>query len=282
VLNDFKTLLLLGLISGLLLAVGAALGGRVGLTFGLMVAVVMNLGTWWFSVPLVKRMTGARTVHPNEWPDLHRLVGELAQQARLPKPEVLYTEDPVPNAFATGRSPRHAAVAVTKGLVERLDEREVRAVLAHEMAHVLHRDTLISAIAGTLAAAITFLARMAFWFGGSRSRGGNPLVFFLTIFLAPMAAMLIKMAISRTREFQADATGARLCGDPEGLALALERIHGVTVPAELGQDPLRQSTSHMMIANPFSKSLFSTHPPMEERVRRLRAMAKAGATFRGI
>jgi heat shock protein HtpX len=278
--NTLKTTLLLGLLTGLLLWVGQALGGTQGLVIGLVFAAVMNLGSYWFSDQIVLRMYGAQELPPEAAPDLHRIVRELATGAQMPMPRIYLIPSESPNAFATGRSPAHAAVAVTQGIMRLLTLDELRGVLAHELSHVYNRDTLISAIAATLAGVILMVARMAQFaalFGGmrrdERDEGGGALGLLVTIVVAPLAAMLIQMAISRSREYQADATGARLSHRPDALAAALEKIGMASGRVPLPASP---ATAHLFIVNPLRgqwlANLFSTHPPIEERVRRLRAM----------
>ncbi len=273
--NGVKTVLLLGALSGLLLVIGDVLGGANGLMIGLMIAVVMNIGSYWFSDKIVLRMYSAQEVgaeHP-----LYRVTERLARQAGLPMPKVYVIPDPSPNAFATGRNPQHAAVAATQGILQVLNERELEGVIAHELAHVKHRDILISSIAATLAGAIMFAARMAMYagmFGGGRSddrdQGANPIALLGMMILAPMAAMLIQAAISRSREFSADAGGAAIAGNPYGLADALRKIDAYSHRVPLDANP---ATAHMFIMNPFSggglMSLFSTHPPTDARIRAL-------------
>jgi heat shock protein HtpX len=277
--NQFKTLVLLASISGILVVVGGVFGGRMGMILGLGLGAFMNLVSWWKSDALVMRMTGAKEVPLGSMPELHSIVEELALRAGIPKPKVLYVDDGTPNAFATGRSPRHAAVAVTRGLVQTLDERQLRGVLAHEFAHIIQRDTLISAITATIAGAITLLANLAQWaaiFGGGRDDDQHPLAMIATALLAPVAAMLVQMAISRTREYRADAVGAELCQDPLALASALELIDGVANQrASRGLVVNQPSVSHMMILGLNFGGLsrfFATHPPMHLRIQKLRAM----------
>ena len=272
--NVLKTALLIGALSGVLLFLGATLGGRTGLILMFGVAMVINIGSWFFSDKIVLKTTGAQPVPEGELGWLHEDVEELAARAGIPKPRLYMTRDPSPNAFATGRSPAKGIVAVTAGLLNTLDRREVRGVLAHEIGHVTNRDTLVSAVAATLASAITFLAYSARFMGRGRGgRGGNPLVLLLLALLAPLGAGVIRMAISRTREYAADARAADLSGDPEGLASALE---GLSRGAR--RQPLQQEGARAVhfIVNGFAGGLgrlFSTHPPTEERVKRLRAMA---------
>jgi len=273
--NGVKTVLLLGALSGLLLVIGDVVAGPNGLMFGLIVAAVMNLGSYWFSDKIVLRMYRAQQVGPDH--PLYRMTERLARQAGLPMPKVYLIPDPSPNAFATGRNPEHAAVAATQGIMQVLNERELEGVIAHELAHVKHRDILISSIAATLAAAIMMAARMAMYagmFGGGRQddreQGSNPIALLAMMILAPMAAMLIQAAISRSREFSADAGGAQIAGNPYGLADALRKIETASRRVPMDANP---ATAHMFIMKPFSggglMSLFSTHPPTEARIRAL-------------
>jgi heat shock protein HtpX len=269
--NGLKTALLLGALSGLLLLLGEALGGSQGLMFGFVIAAVMNLGSYWFSDKIVLKMYGAKEVgagHP-----LYRITANLAQRGGLPMPKVYIIPQDSPNAFATGRNPDHAAVAATEGIMRILDEHELEGVIAHELAHVKHRDILISSIAATIAAAIMMVSRFAIFFGGGRdndNRGANPIALLATIILAPLAAMLIQAAISRSREFAADAGGAAIAGTPTGLMNALRKIEATARRVPLDANP---ATAHMFIIKPFSGagmlSLFSTHPPTEQRVQAL-------------
>jgi heat shock protein HtpX len=273
--NGLKTALLLGALTGLLMVIGEMLGGAQGLVFAFVLAGVMNFVSYWFSDKIVLRMYNAQEVgagHP-----LYRIVERLARQGGLPMPRVYVIPTASPNAFATGRNPRHAAVAATEGILRVLDERELEGVLAHELAHVRHRDTLTSAVAATIAAAIIMVARMAGYaamFGGMGSRddreGTNPLAMLLMLVLAPVAAMLIQMAISRSREFAADAGGAQIAGNPYGLADALRKIERVAKQVPLDANP---ATSHLFIIKPFTRgglmSLFASHPPTEQRIARL-------------
>lgn len=279
--NTLKTTVLLAALTGLILWCGQALGGPNGLIVAFVFALLMNAGSWWWSDKLVIALYRAREVGPEEAPMLHRVVRNLATQARLPMPKVYVVPSQSPNAFATGRSPDRAAVAVTEGILRLLDERELTGVLAHEMAHIANRDTLISAVAATLAGAIMMLANMARWamvFGGhsrdDRDGGGGVLGLLAMTIVAPLAAMLIQMAISRSREFQADATAARTCRDALGLASALKKISGYAERVPLPASP---ETAHLFIVNPLRgggvQSLFSTHPPVEKRVERLERIA---------
>jgi heat shock protein HtpX len=275
--NGLKTALLLGLLSGLLLAIGEYFGGPSGLLLAFIFAAVMNLGSYWFSDKIVLRMYKAQEVGPGH--RLYMMVERLARQAGLPMPKVYIIPDPSPNAFATGRNPEHAAVAATEGILQILTDTELEGVLAHELAHVKHRDILISSVAATLAAAIIGAARMAQFaamFGGyggrgeGRDRGSNPIALLAMIILAPLAAGLIQMAISRSREFSADAGGAQIAGNPYGLADALRKIDAAAKRVPLDANP---ATAHMFIVKPFSggglMSLFSSHPPTEDRIRAL-------------
>ena len=273
--NTVKTVMLLGLLSGLLLALGEWLGGSGGLLFAFVVAVAMNFGSYWFSDRIVLRMYRAEPVGPEH--ALHRMTARLAQRANLPMPKVYVIPDDSPNAFATGRNPRHAAVAATTGLLRFLDEPEIEGVIAHELAHVRHRDILIGSIAATVAATIMMVARMAQFaaiFGGFGGRddneGSNPLALLATIIVAPLAAMLIQAAISRSREFAADRGAAAIAGNPYGLAAALKKIDAAQQRIPLDASP---ATAHMFIMMPLSGrgmlSLFSTHPPTEQRIHAL-------------
>lgn len=277
--NTFKTVFLLGTLTGLLVVFGNYFGGTQGMMIAFLFALVMNFGAYWFSDKIVLAIYKARQVTEAEAPELVSLVRSLSQRARLPMPKVWIVPSPAPNAFATGRNPQHAAVAVTEGLLQIMNRDQLEGVLAHELGHVTNRDTLISAVAATLAGVIMMLANMARWaafFGGGRDdedRGGGILGLLAMAILAPIAALLIQMAISRTREFVADATAARLTKKPLALASALERLQVAAERIPLDANP---ATSHMFIVNPLSgKSLvrlFSTHPPVEERVKRLRAI----------
>ena len=269
--NTLKTALLLGVLSALLMFIGQALGGGGGMVAGFFFAVAMNFGSYWFSDKIVLRMYRAQEVGPGH--RLYDLVTLLAQRAGLPQPKVYIIPDPSPNAFATGRNPEHAAVAATEGILGVLDDEELAGVIAHELAHVKHRDILISSVAATIAAAIMMISRFAMFFGGSRDddRGGsNPLALFATVLLAPIAAGLIQMAISRSREFAADAGGAAIAGGPHGLVNALRKIEVASKRVPLDANP---ATAHMFIIKPFSGAgllgLFSSHPPIEDRIQAL-------------
>ena len=280
-MNNVKTVLLLGLLSGLLLLAGEALGGREGLWMGLMLAILMNFVSYFFSDRIALAMYSAQPVSETENPSIYRrlapLVRGLCQRMGLPMPKLYLIPEASPNAFATGRNPKHASVAVTAGLLELMDDRELEGVLGHELGHVRNRDILISTIAATLAAAITFVARMAFWFGGRRDSeedSGSALGGLLMLIVAPIAALLIQMAISRTREYAADATGAQAAGQPFGLISALKKLDAYARRIPMDASP---ATAHMFIVMPLGGGgallrLFSTHPPIEERVRRLQAV----------
>jgi heat shock protein HtpX len=271
--NGVKTVLLLGAMSGLLLVIGELMGGANGLVIAFVLAAVMNMASYWFSDKIVLRMYRAQEVPPGH--PLYAMVARLAQRASLPMPKVYIIPDSSPNAFATGRNPSHAAVAATQGIMQVLSEHELEGVIAHELAHVKHRDILISSVAATIAAAIVMVARMAGWAamfsGGRDERGGsNPLALLAMIIVAPLAAMLIQAAISRSREFAADAGGAAIAGTPYGLADALRKIDAVSRRVPLDANP---ATAHMFIVKPFAGrgmlALFSTHPPTEARIQAL-------------
>jgi heat shock protein HtpX len=280
-MNGRKTTLLLGLLSGFLLVGGRALGGERGLFYGLLLAIGMNFFSYFFSEKMALMSSRAQRVSETQYPEIYRrlepLVRPLAERMGIPMPKLWVTPDLSPNAFATGRNPAHASVAVTSGILQIMKDRELSAVLAHELGHVKNRDILISSIAATLASAITYLAQMAMWFGGSRDdrdrRGGNPFALLLMIFLAPLAAALIRMAISRTREFSADATSAKTLGTAQPMINALVTLDSVGKQIPLDASP---SMSHMYIMKPFSGGnflkLFSTHPPTEERIAALQAL----------
>src|SRR5438067_10310337 len=278
--NTLKTTVLLATLTGLLIAIGYALGGQGGMLLFFGFAIVMNLSAYWWSGDIALRMAGAHEVSPEEDPELHQLVAELATYARLPKPRVAIIDNPSPNAFATGRDANHAVVAVTTGILGILNRDELMAVLGHEIGHVRNHDILISSVAATIAGAITLIANVAQWafifggFGGNRDdENTNPFAALLMIIFAPIAATLIQLAISRSREFGADETGARIVGNPEALARALEKLEMATSVRPL---PVNPAVAHMFIVNPLKgvnvSGLFSTHPPLEERIRRLRAM----------
>lgn len=279
-MNTLRTTFLMALLTVVLVLAGGAIGGRNGMGFALIMAAVMNLGSYWFSDKIVLAMYGAREVTETEQPDLVGLVRQLTMQAGMPMPRVYLIDAPTPNAFATGRNPEHAAVAATTGIMRILTREELMGVMAHELSHVRHRDILISSIAATMAGAITYLANMAQWaaiFGGGRDRddeGGGMFGLLAMAIVAPLAAMLIQMAISRSREYEADRGGAELSRNPLYLAGALKKLQLANQQIPLQANP---ASAHMFIVNPLTggglMSLFSTHPPLEERVRRLEAMA---------
>ncbi len=276
-INTLKTALLLGLLTGLILLCGGALGGRSGVVIAFIFAAIMNFVSYWFSDKIVLKMYRAKPVSQAEAPKFHAIVDRLVAHAGLPKPTLYVLPDPSPNAFATGRDPSHAAVAVTAGMLQLMNDEELEGVIAHELAHVQNRDILISSVAATIAGAISSIAMMARWgamFGGYQSRDGNDrgggLSLLFTAILAPIAALVLQMAISRSREYAADATGASIAGNPYGLARALEKLGTATKRIPMNASP---ATSHMFIVNPLSgralMNMFSTHPPLEERIRRL-------------
>ena len=277
--NLMKTAILMAAITALFMAIGALIGGRSGMMLALVVALGMNFFSYWFSDQMVLKMYNAQQVDEHSAPQFYRMVQDLAQRAGLPMPKVYLIDEEAPNAFATGRNPEHAAVAATTGILRVLSERELRGVMAHELAHVKHRDILISTVSATMAGAISMLANFAMFFGGRDSEGRhtNPIVGLLVAILAPIAASLIQMAISRAREFEADRGGAEISGDPRALASALDKIHRYAQGIPLAPAEAHPETAQMMIMNPLSgggiKSLFSTHPSTEERVARLLAMA---------
>jgi heat shock protein HtpX len=280
--NLLKTAVLLAALTSLVVLIGGAIGGQQGMVIAFILAIAMNFGSYWFSDRIVLAMYGAQPIEESQAPDLYRVVRRLTSKAGIPMPRVYLIPNDTPNAFATGRSPEHAAVAVTEGILRMLDDDELEGVLAHELSHVKNRDTLIMTVAATLAGVITYLAHMAQWaaiFGGSRrdddEGGGGALGALLMAILAPIAAMLIQLAISRAREFQADASGAQLAGRPWGLAKALEKLDMASKVAPMQATP---ATAHLFIVNPLRGAglltLFSTHPPIPERIARLRAMAR--------
>jgi len=279
--NTLKTTLLLGALTGVFLLCGEAIGGRQGIVYAFIFAMAMNFGSYWFSDKIVLMMYRAREVDPADAPQLHAIVDRLCARASLPKPRVYIIPGAQPNAFATGRNPHHAAVAATEGILRLLSEDELEGVLAHELAHVKHRDILISSIAATVAGAIMMLAQMARFgaiFGGYGDRrdreGGSGITLLLMMILAPIAAMVIQLMISRSREYAADEGGAKISGQPLALANALRKLEAGSERIPMDANP---ATAHMFIVNPFSgrnlAGLFATHPPTEERIVRLEAMA---------
>lgn len=282
-MNTLKTAFLMVALTVLLVLAGGAMGGRQGLIVALVLAVIMNFFSYWFSDRIVLKMYRAREISRSEDPELYDIVSELADRASLPMPKVYICPQDTPNAFATGRNPKHAAVAVTQAIRRMLTREELAGVLGHELAHVQHRDILIGSIAAVIAGAITFMASMARWaliFGGvgggrGENRGeGNIIAYIVMMILAPIAAMLIQMAISRSREYSADAAGARISGNPLGLASALKKLQIANKQIPMQANP---STAHMFIMNPLSargiQNLFSTHPSTEDRIERLKQMA---------
>lgn len=275
--NQLKTGIFLGILTAIILLFGKMLGGQTGLIIAFFFAILMNVGSYWFSDKIVLSIYRAKEVSYDEAPTLHQIVDLLARQANIPKPKVYVIPSPQPNAFATGRGPKNGVVAVTEGILELLTPEELMGVLAHEIGHIKNRDILIQTIAATLAGVIMFVSDMIKWaaiFGmGRDEEEGNPFVAIIMAIVAPFAALLIQLAISRSREYLADETGAKLCKNPEYLASALEKLEAYSqkIPMTVGNP----STAHMFIVNPFKGSvflsLFSTHPPIEERIKRLRA-----------
>jgi heat shock protein HtpX len=277
--NNLKTTILLAAMTGLLLVIGEAFGGQRGMIFALVLAAVMNLGSYFFSDKIALKMSGAKPIAREENPRIYQIVERLAAKANLPVPKIYYISTDSPNAFATGRNPNHASVAVTAGILEICDDEEIEGVLAHELGHVKNRDILISAVVATLAGAITLIARMVYWgelfggFGGGRSdsRRGGVFSALAMMIVAPLAATLIQLAISRSREYEADATGAQITGNPQGLARALSKIDQWSKRIPMQASP---SMAHMYILQPLTpgavfSSLFSTHPPIPKRIERL-------------
>lgn len=280
-MNNIKTLVLLVTLTLILVWAGGAMGGKQGMTIALIFAFAMNFFAYWFSDKIVLKMYRAREVSESEAPDLYNIVRMLSQKAEMPMPKVYMIDEEQPNAFATGRNPKHAAVAVTTGIMRILSREELQGVIGHELTHVRNRDILISTIAATIAGAISYLAQMAQWamiFGGHRGddeEGGSPIAAFVMMIVGPIAAMIVQMAISRSREYAADKGGAEIAGNPRYLAGALRKLYTASQKIPMDANP---STSHMFIVNPLSGGgilkLFSTHPPIEERIARLESMGR--------
>lgn len=278
-MNTLKTMLLMVTLTLMLVAVGAVIGGKTGMTFALIFAFGINFITYWFSDKIVLKMYGAKEVTEREAPELYQMVRRLAQKAQLPMPRVYIIDQDQPNAFATGRNPSHGAVAVTTGIMRILSREELEGVIGHELAHIKNRDILVSTIAAAIAGAISYLAQMAQWamiFGGGRDDeegGSNPIAAIVMMIVGPIAALLVQMAISRAREYGADEGGAKIAGNPLYLASALNKLHMASQNIPMNANP---ATSHMFIVNPLSGGsllrLFSTHPPIESRIARLKAM----------
>jgi heat shock protein HtpX len=284
--SQLKTLVLLAALGGLLVAVGGILGGQSGMLIALVLAVALNVGVYWFSDRLALKANRARPLKPGEAPEVERIVRDLSGRAGIPMPSLHIIDRPEPNAFATGRGPGHAAVAVTRGILEVMDERQLRGVLAHEISHITNRDMLIGTVAATIGAAVSYLGNMALWssmFGGGDEDSVPAPLLLLGAILAPIAATIIQLAVSRDREYGADRSGATLTHDPEGLASALERLDAVSqqMRAQRGmfgrrrqREPVPAAMAHLYTVSPLggsAGSLFSTHPPIAERVRRLRS-----------
>lgn len=273
-MNGFRTAALMAVLIVLFGLIGQMVGGSNGMIIAFVIAVGLNFASYWFSDKIVLRMYKAHEIERSDAPELYDMVDRLRRNADLPMPKVYVIPSDQPNAFATGRNPKHSVVAVTNGITRMLDRSELEGVIAHELAHIQNRDILTSSVAATLAAAITLVARFAFFFGGGRGRE-NVFSMLLMLILAPIAAVLIQMAISRAREYVADRNGAEICGNPGSLAGALAKLQAGTERVPMNANP---STAHMFIVNPFAgglsgiRSLFSTHPPTEERIRRLREM----------
>ncbi len=276
--NRLKTWILIAGLAGLFVVIGGLIGGRSGATIALGIALVFNFAMYWFSGSIAIRSTRSKLASEAEYPQLYRIVRELTQANQMPMPEIYVSDMTQPNAFATGRNPHNAKVSVTKGILQILDQRELRGVLAHELSHVANRDILVSSVAAAIGTAISYLAYMAFWFGGDDDEGGNPLVMLVAWIFAPLAAGIIQMAVSRSREYQADESGAILSHDPDALASALLKLEQASkqVPAPAS---LKPSEAHLFIVNPLRAggrqarsfvTLFSTHPPTQERVARLK------------
>jgi heat shock protein HtpX len=282
--KSLKTWVLLAFLSGLLLLVGQLVAGESGLVIGLGIALLMNVGSYWFSDKLAVKMARAQPASPDEYPWYHQMVDELAARAGQPKPRLYVSPSPQPNAFATGRNPQHAAVCVNQGLIQLLNREEMEGVLAHELSHVYNRDILIGTVAATIATAVMFVSRIGLFFGGGRNNQGNPLAHILVVLLGPIAALLVQFAVTRSRETQADASGAELSGNPLALASALQKLDkGGKVLAQrgVGGTPAETSSAYssLYISAPFgglgqAGRLFRTHPPTEQRVAKLERIAR--------
>lgn len=286
--NTFKTVFFLVLLSALFMSIGYMAGGKAGMFFALMMSFFMNFGAYWFSDKIVLAMHDAKPLNINEFPDIHEMVKELTLKAGIPMPKLYIVPGKAPNAFATGRNPENAAVAVTEGLLNALNRNELKGVLAHELSHVMNRDILVSTVAASIASAIMYLSHMLQWFGiaaGGRdddNRGVNPVAMIVTVLLAPLAATLIQAAVSRSREYMADESGAGISGDPEGLASALQKISHPRIAGHNRDyeqfSGAQSAVAHMYIVNNLRGesilNLFSTHPPVKERIKRLRNMKR--------
>jgi heat shock protein HtpX len=277
-MNTLKTLVLLASLSALIIWMGGTIGGKGGATMALFIALAMNFASYWWSDKIVLSMYRAKEVTPDQAPELYNATEQLAQNAGLPMPKLYIIPEETPNAFATGRNYNHSAVAVTTGITRILNMDELKGVIAHELAHIKHRDILIGSIAATISAAITYITYIAMFFGGGRDNRGNPITLIAMMILAPLAAAIIRMAISRTREYIADEGGAKICGNPLYLAEALRKLGQYSGRSRLQvSEQVADSTAHMFIVNPLTgkgiASLFSTHPPMEQRISKLEDMA---------
>lgn len=279
--NSLRTVFLMSLVIALFLLIGNLLGGQTGMIIALVFSLAMNFFSYWFSDKIVLKMYKAQEVDRQSAPELYNMVEDLASQANIPMPKVYIIPQDQPNAFATGRNPSNAAVAATQGILRMLTKDELKGVMAHEIAHIVHRDILTSTIVITVVSAISYLAQFALFFGGNRENGTNPIVLILSMILAPIAAMMLQAAVSRSREYEADRLGAELCGRPSSLAYALGKIENAVhqIPMHVS-DSGAQSTAHMFPVNPFSGGrmmrLFSTHPPTEERISLLMEMEQTG------
>lgn len=275
----FRTVILLGFLTGLFMLIGYGIGGERGMTTAFLLAAVMNFGSYWFSDKLVLAMYRAKPIEPNDAPELYSMVQELCMKAALPLPKIYLIPDASPNAFATGRNEQHAVLGVTQGILNLMSRDELRGVISHELSHIKNKDMLTSTIAATLAGAISQLAHFAFFFAGSRDeehRGAGPVEFFIFLVLTPIVAMLVQMAVSREREYKADESGAQLIGSGLSLAAALKKLGGAVAKTPMEGTPIETATAHLFIVNPFSPSflmkIFSTHPPLEDRIARLEKM----------